>query len=146
MAVGSEYRAHGPRPRLHRHWVLQGGLGEAPQPAGLPPPHNVLSVRSRVSLHLPGQALPAVRTPRPPGPQALGSDSSPFDMRSRPGQPAASVRVSVLKLTPEDSNNTLSPAPPLYQAPLHTQPHQPHHQYRHRPQPAFQVSTQMEVT
>ena len=69
----------------------------------------------------PGQALPALRTPRPPGPQTLGSDSTPFDMRSHPRQPAASLRVSVLKLTPEDSNNKLSPAPPLCQAPQHSQ-------------------------
>lgn len=69
----------------------------------------------------PGQALPAIPTPRPPGPEALGSNSSPFDMRSRPGQPAASLRVSVLMLSPEGSNNKLSPAPPLCQAPRHSQ-------------------------
>nr|CAI9700232.1 unnamed protein product [Rangifer tarandus platyrhynchus] len=71
----------------------------------------------------PGQALPAIRTPRPPGPQALGSNSSTFDMRSRPEQPASSLRVSVLKFTPEGSNSKLSPAPPLCQARHHSQRH-----------------------
>ena len=61
-------------PPPHRHGVPQGGLDEAPQPAGLPSPHNVLSVRSRVSLHLsrPGTPChPYAQAPRPrrPGQQ-----------------------------------------------------------------------------
>lgn len=71
----------------------------------------------------PGQALPAIRMPRPPGPQALGSDSSTFDMRARPGQPASSLRVSVLKFTPDGSDSKLSPALPLCQARHHGQHH-----------------------
>lgn len=92
-----------------------------PGRAGRGSHHRTMSCLSGAESACTCPGLPAIPTPRPPGPEALGSNSSPFDMRSRPGQPAASLRVSVLLLTPEGSNNKLSPAPPLCQAPRHSQ-------------------------